>query len=188
MLAVVPCVAQTADSDRRVVLNGFSLVAPEGWGTQRSTSAVAFGKAIRPAGGAQTEGIPEQSFIILVRIGQAPAHALASPDALEKFVREQILAPSRDRRQTLVSRSVEPFTMQGTDCVRFRMTLEERPRTEVLLMSGAGIVCRHPTSPRHAVEASYSERHAKAAPALPVEAEIAAAEAVMDSLVFRDLD
>lgn len=167
-----------------LVLSGFSLVPPAGWQGQRGTATVAFGKIVDEQPARSIDLMPRQTFMIIARTERAPAESLASAAALEQFVLERILLPARDRRQEIVSRQTEPFTMQATDCVRFRMVLEEKPRRDVLLITGAGIVCRHPQSPSHAVHASYSERHVKGDDVAPAEAEIAVAEAVLQSLAF----
>lgn len=171
----------------QLALNGFSLAAPAGWDRQRISAGVAFGKLVDEHPAKSTELMPRQTFMIMARVERASVESLASAVALEQFVIERILVPSRDRRQQIVSRATEPFTLTGTDCVRYRMVLEEQPRRDVLLISGAGIVCRHPDAPAHAVHASYSERHVKGDEVKPADAEIAAAEAVLQSLTFNAL-
>lgn len=172
---------------RPLVLNGFSLAPPAGWDGQRGPATVAFGKLVDEHPARSSELMPRQTFMIVARMERAPVESLATAAALEQYVLERILLPSRDRRQQVVSRQTEPFTMQGTDCVRFRMVLEEQPRRDVLVISGAGFVCRHPHAPSHAVHASYSERHAKGDEVAPADAEIAEAEAVLRSLSFTPL-
>jgi hypothetical protein len=169
---------------RPLVLNGFSLVPPAGWEGQRGTAAVVFGKLVDEQPAKSSERMPRQTFMIMARLERAPAEALASAAALEQFVLERILLPSPERRQQIVLRHTEPLTTAGTDCVRFRLVLEERPRRDVLLLTGAGIVCRHPQAPGHTVHASYSERHVKGDDVAVPDAEIAAAEAVLQSLAF----
>lgn len=172
---------------RPLVLNGFSLMPPAGWQGQRGPATAVFGKLVDGQPAKSSEPMPRQTFMIMARLERAPAESLASAAALEQFVLERILLPSRERRQQIVSRHTEPFTMAQTDCVRFRMVLEEQPRRDVLLLTGAGIVCRHPQAPAHAVHASYSERHVKGDDVAPADAEIAAAEAVLQSLAFTPL-
>jgi hypothetical protein len=169
---------------RPLVLNGFSLTPPPGWQGQRGPAAVVFGRMVDEHPAKASEPMPRQTFMIMARMERAPLESLASAAALEQFVLERILVPSRDRRQQIVSRHTEPLTVQGTDCVRFRMVLEEKPRGDVLLLTGAGIVCRHPEAPGQAVHASYSVRHVKGDDVGPADAEIAAAEAVLQSLAF----
>lgn len=188
LLAVFAGAAAAEPGAGQLALNGFSLVAPEGWNRQRIPAGMAFGKMVDGHPAKSTELMPRQTFMIMARVERASAESLASAAALEQFVLERILVPAPDRKQQMVSRSIEPFTMRGTDCVRFRMVLEEQPRKDVLLMSGAGIVCRHPDAPAHAVHASYSERHVKGDDEVkPADAEIAAAEAVLQSISFTSL-
>ncbi len=145
-----------------------------------------FGKIITEAADPRRQA-PLQSFVLITTIERTDARHLADAAAMDKFAHEELLAPARNRRQSVVSAETSAFKLQGTDCIRFRTVIEEQPRDEVLVLSGAGIVCRHPEAQDRAVHASYSERHPKTLAAKPTEAEVTVAEDVLRSITFTPL-
>ena len=187
LCALASCVFLTAHAQVRE--SGFTVTPPQhdGWYVERSREGVAFERLLSIGPSRDRATAEPQTFAILVVRQRVRADAIASPEALESFARQQVVQADPRRNQKLVASKLERFTTQGTDCVRYEATFEEQPRKFVLVITGAGMMCRHPGATDLVVHASWSERHARDSEAAPIDAYVLEAQKVLDSIAFTPL-
>jgi hypothetical protein len=90
-------------------------------------------------------------------------------------VLERILVPSRNRTQQIVSRDIDPFTMQGPTASAFAWCWRSSLAATHCSSAKQGSFANRPC-----VRASYSERHVRDDEVQSADAEIATAEAVLE--------
>lgn len=188
-----------SDASKRLELNGFSLMPPQGsgWSVEaKGRYEVTFWKelwldvAALEGGGSATA---PRTFFMSISILPSEGEALKpfTSDYM-KSETERGFKGMQTPRMKLMSYKVDPYMMQGTECVRYEARFEERdhpqlPRGAIIEMTGVGFTCRHPSSPLRAIDGKYSERRLRGAPERPAETYRAEAEAVLSSLTFTSL-
>jgi len=185
--------------DERLEFNGFSLLPPKGSGwsvEEKGRYEITFWKdlwldvAALEGGGSATA--PRTFFL---RISILPSEGEAVRPFTSDYMKsetERGFKGMQTRRMKLMSYKVDPYVIQGTECVRYEARFEERdhpqlPRGAIVEMTGVGFTCRHPSSPLRAIDAKYSERRLRGAPERPAETYRAEAEAALSSLTFTPL-
>jgi hypothetical protein len=193
VIALSGCVANapyrplTKDIALPIQLNGLTVMPPQGtgWHIQQTDDMVGFAKTLS-LGPSRDPSIAEpQTFIIRVLVEKVNSGEIATADGLRLSV-ERFVRPDLQRHQRLLDRKMISYVEQGTDCVRYDAGFEEQPRKFILLMTGAGIVCRHPLSPKHVVHGTYSERHARDSETKTFDAELQQAETLLKNIRFTE--
>ena len=196
LIALVGCAAPSpprplGDATQRLEFNGFSVMPPRGsgWYITDSEYGVAFFIKLPSDPLASSNGVIQvpRTFFVAVSLMRPGLMDVSSPDALKREVQKSLSADT-DGNQTLVDSKITPYSIQGTDCVRYEATYEVRNHAAapggVLAMPGAGFVCRHPLSPDQAIHGTYSERRIQGLPPGPADTHRSEAEAVMASVLF----
>lgn len=187
-LTLYGCMAETPirplGTRASIAANGFVVTPPqqEGWYVREGDSGVEFYRLL-DAGTASARPAEPQTFIIAVAMHRVGRDEVATSDDLNRFA-ERLVVPDAGRRQQMLHRSLAPRPTGGADCVRYTVMFEERPRQNVLRLSGAGIICRHPLSPGHVMHATYSERHTLGADIQDSGPLVNAAEALLENITF----
>ena len=177
------------DSNSPIQWNGFSLPPPQGagWYIQEAADGVEFFKMLSPGPSRDPSIAEPQSFALGVLIQKADSREIATADGLRNYVDQHMIVPDPKRRQRLIDHKTASYTEQGTDCVHYEAKFEEQPRKFVLEITGAGFVCRHPSSPGYVVHGTYSERHARDSETQAFDTQIRDAEALLKKVTFTPM-
>lgn len=202
LIVIGACTATTgpprpiSDASKRLEFNGFSLMPPQGAGwsvEEKGRHEVTFWKElwldVAALEGGRSATAPRTFFMSMSIL---PPEGEAARPFTSDYMRsetERGFKGMQTPRMKLMSYKVEPYVMQGTECVRYEARFEELdhpqlPRGAVIEMTGVGFTCRHPSSPRRAIDGKYSERRLRGAPERPGETYRAEAEAALNSVTF----
>lgn len=188
-----------SESSQRLELVGFSLMPPQGSGwsvADRNPYGVTFRKElwldVVSLEGGNSATAPRTFFM---NVSVVPSERKAARPFTAEYLKdttERRFTQMQTPRMKLVSYEVDPFMAHGTECLRYKVRFEERdhpqlPRGAILEMTGVGFTCRHPSSPRRAIDAKYSERRLHGAPERPAATYISEAEAALSSLTLTPL-
>jgi YVTN family beta-propeller protein len=172
--------APSGEQDKRIVLDGFSVVPPRGpdWTVAPSAAAeenqvIVFGKRLRerpPATAAEARSAAAMALVLDFR-DRGPRTA----EDLQRW--SERAAAELPPRQRLVASTSEPdSTVPDATCVRYAVTTEERGVTQfpdaVFVSTTRGLRCLHPRWPRYAVDLAQSQRYLSGLAPLPLDDEL----------------
>ena len=171
--------ARTDAAEARIVLDGFSIVAPRGAGWTVAPSAaveenqiIVFGKRLRdgrPATAADVRSAAAAALVLDFRD--------AGPRTTDDLRRwSERAAADVSPRQRLVAMTTQAHPTAGAVCVRYAVTTEEKGAAQfpdaLFVSSTQGVRCLHPQYPRYAIDLSHSQRYLSGLAPLPLDDEV----------------
>jgi hypothetical protein len=168
--------------EQRLSFRGFSILPPQGrdWYIRNQTpSDIVFFKPLTDKTKPSSQA--HSTFGIVVMVVYPDEGSVGD---LREYVRQRLRG---EGRFTNVQSRVASDNALDVECVRFESVSEERDNPlvpGVLTLTGYGVFCRHPFSPRYLFHLSYSERYPQKEPSRLDDVVRAEAEAVLKSVVF----
>lgn len=162
-----PDVSYVTDSDTRIQRNGFSILPPAGkaWMTAPSGQyGAGWGKLLSDAKGNRS------TVTVMASAGQYKNRKvdLTTPAGLRATAEYTVNGDGASERYRVVeAKYSDVYQKQGTDCIDFEYTAEDRGNTmswnagSVLMLAIRGTICRHPSNPEWSLNTVFSDRHPK---------------------------
>lgn len=188
--AGLPSIQPLTDHGSPMQANGFYVMPPQGsnWQFSKGDSEVQFYKILEVSQARKDLSSAEpHTFIVSIDTKRADRQDIATEESLMRYAGRFVTTLNPERRQRLIEYKTTPYSTQGTDCVRYEGVVEEQPRRLLLIIQGAGFVCRHPYSGDYVVRGAYSDRQVQASVRQPSEEAVREAEIVIKSVMFSPI-
>lgn len=190
--AAGPDVSYVQDADTRIQRNGFSLLPPSGKGWLTAPAGqygAGWGKLLSDSKGNRS------TITVFVSAGEFRDRKvdLTTPQGLKDTIAYQVTGADPDRYRVVEARYSEVYQRQGTDCIDFTSTTEDRGNRMswnegvVLVLAARGTLCRHPSNPQWSLNIALSDRHPKDSVSLIDDTVLGEARRCMDSVLMTPL-
>lgn len=179
-----------SDPSVRYEGSGYSILPPSGahWYGIQGANYIGFGK-LDPAHYRQRSD-RLHTFVVLATSDRVDGVDIRTNEGLMQIL-DQLTRRADPPRFRFISRTLDPYREQETDCARFEAAFEERNNPHapgvVFLETGGGKFCRNPLAPEYIVMVSWSERRPVGHESMLDDRLRAECAHAIDSLRFSDM-